>query len=109
MTRKNWFQAVGCLVILGLFGFGIWFLFLGELRSWTEHQPPPSEDWLTDDRLEDKKPPVFDPALVSHRLVEGWQVNWSAVQFKLDIQLVKPDQEPELARLYPSYVAARSA
>jgi hypothetical protein len=68
--------------------------------------PPPAEDVLTDDQLEDKKPPAFDPELVEHRPLAGWLVNSSAAVIKLDVPMTLPDSEAELSRLHPSYAQA---
>ncbi len=60
---------------------------------------------LVDDRIEDKTPP-FLPDLVDRRPMEGWRINSSAAVIRLDCPLIRPDVEPELAVLHPSYAAA---
>lgn len=69
---------------------------------------PPADEVLTDDKLEDKKP-VFDAALVDRRALGedgAWQLNASAAVLRMDVPLVKPDQEPKFVELHPSYAAA---
>src|SRR5439155_19923201 len=60
-------------------------------------------DPLVDDRLEEKTLPKFDPALVDRRPLRDWLVNSSAAVLRLDVPLIKSDQEPELIMLHPSY------
>jgi hypothetical protein len=105
------------------------FLFLGSARplgnpfggsqntyevEHTDYKPPQADDdnVLTDDRLEDKKPTLFDPERVDRR-PEGhrgeWLLNASAAVLRLDVPLVKPDAEPYLLTLHPSYAAAAKA
>jgi hypothetical protein len=79
-----------------------------EVTDYTPPAPEP-EDLLADDRLEDKKPPAFDLALVDRRPVghQGeWFLNTSAAVLRLDVPLIKPDREADLLTLYPSYAAA---
>jgi len=70
--------------------------------------PPPADDGLADDKLEDKKT-SFDPELVDRRPLEGWLVNQSEAVIKLDVPMVQPDYEQELLVLHPSYKAALAA
>jgi hypothetical protein len=70
--------------------------------------PPPKDDGLADDRLEDKKT-AFDPQLVDRRPLEGWLVNQSEAVIKLDVPMVQPDYEGDLLVLHPSYQAALKA
>jgi hypothetical protein len=68
-----------------------------------------SQDVLTDDRLEDKIPPIFDPTRVDRRPLGekgGWLLNASAAIIRLDVPILKPDQEAHLLTLHPSYAAA---
>jgi hypothetical protein len=75
----------------------------------TDYQPPPSEnDDLVDDRIEDKHT-RFDAGLVDSRPLDGWLINQSEAVVRLDVPLVKPDEEGELLKLYPSYKAACDA
>lgn len=68
---------------------------------------PKPDDVLTDDRLEDKQP-AFDPTVVDRRPLDwqGWQLNASAAVIRLDVPMIKPDVEPKLLELFPSYAAA---
>ncbi len=68
---------------------------------------PADDEALVDDKLGDKKP-AFDAALVDRRpLGDGaWLLNASAAVLRLDVPIIKPDQEPELLQLHPSYAAA---
>jgi hypothetical protein len=80
----------------------------------TDVKPPPvpPDDLLTDDTLEDKSPPAFDPALVDRRpLGPGgeWLLDASAAVVRLDVPIVRPDVEPQLLTLHPSYAAAAAA
>jgi hypothetical protein len=80
----------------------------------TDYQTPQArpDDVLTDDQLEDKKPTPFDPERVDRR-PEGhkgeWLVNASAAVLGLDVPVIKPDAEPYLLTLHPSYAAAARA
>ena len=120
-----------CLVLLGLVlllaaGVGALVAYRGLYRSasligydvveeeHTDVKPPPADpdDVLTDDQLEDKHPPAFDPALVDRRPLgpKGeWRLNASAAVLRLDSPLIRPDFEPGLLTLYPSYAAAVAA
>jgi hypothetical protein len=74
--------------------------------------PPPADDVLPDDRMEDKHVPPFDPTLVDRRAVGGqgdWLLNASNAVIQLDVPLVRPDVEGDLLTLHPSYAAAASA
>ena len=70
--------------------------------------PPPADDGLADDKLEDKNT-SFDPELVDRRPLEGWLVNQSEAVIKLDVPMVQPDYEQDLLVLHPSYKAAMAA
>jgi len=76
----------------------------------SDHRAPPApaeEEALIDDKLSDKHPPAFDPLLVDPRPLEnGWLLNASAAVIGLDTPLIKPDLEPELLQLHPSYAKA---
>lgn len=67
---------------------------------------PPADEALADDKPGDITPPDFDPDLVDQRPWNDWLVNSSAAAVKLDVPLIKPDQEPELLTLRRSYAAA---
>jgi hypothetical protein len=76
----------------------------------TDYKAPETKDEevLVDDKLDDKKP-AFDAALVDRRpLGKGgeWLLNASAAVVRLDVPIIKPDVEPQLLILYPSYAAA---
>ncbi len=80
----------------------------------TEYHPPQANpaDVLTDDRLEDKQPLAFDPALADGRpLGRGgeWLVNASAAVVRLDVPMLLPDRDAALLRLHPSYKAAEES
>lgn len=66
-------------------------------------QPPPADDGLADDTLEEKKP-AFTAALQDRRPLEGWQVNQSAAVIRLDVPLVTAEQDLQI--LFPSYSRA---
>lgn len=75
----------------------------------TDYAEAPDRDTLlVDDRLEDKIT-KFDPALADRRPMEGWLVNDSAAVFRLDVPIVKPDQNPERLVLRRSYAEAVKA
>lgn len=78
--------------------------------EFNEYTPPksPWDDLLADDRLEDKAP-EFDPARVSPEKVEGWTINLSDAVLRLDVPILKPDQDAKLLELHPSYAAAVKA
>lgn len=71
--------------------------------------PPPAADDMVDDVLDPARVPEFDPELVHADPVEGWNVNLSRTVFQLDVPLVRPDIEPDLLVLRPSYAAAVAA
>jgi hypothetical protein len=86
----------------------------------TDYQPPAdtgengsrtaaADEALADDQLDDITPPDFDPELIDRRPWQDWLVNSSAAVIKLDVPLIKPDREPELLTLHPSYAAAVDA
>ena len=73
------------------------------------HNPPPKQEELTDDRLEDKPPLPFLPQLVDRRPLgkdDAWLVNSSAALLRLDVPIIHPDYEGALLELHPSYAAA---
>jgi hypothetical protein len=72
----------------------------------TDYAAPKDDDiLLVDDRLEDKKT-TFDPALVDRRPIKSWSLNASEAVIRLDVPIVKPDQNPERLVLHPSYASA---
>ncbi len=75
----------------------------------TDYSTPKDDDTLlVDDRLDDKKT-TFDPALVDSRPLHGWSLNASDAVIRLDVPIIRPDDEPELLVLHPSYSAAVKA
>jgi hypothetical protein len=106
-------RSIPCvvLVVLGLAALGsvAYFFFTKDTYEVerTDYQPPTHDplDVLTDDRLEDKTPPPFDPTLTDRRELNGWLVNSSAAILQLDVPMIKRDQEPNLLVLRPSYAA----
>src|SRR5262249_15908190 len=55
---------------------------------------------------------TYDPALADRRPLGAkgeWLINNSAAVFRLDVPMIKPDVEPHLLTLYPSYAAAIKA
>jgi hypothetical protein len=76
----------------------------------TDYAPPQpsSPELLADDRLEDKKT-AFDPTLVDRREHQGWLINKSEALTRLDVPLIKPDQDAKLLVLHPSYALAIQA
>lgn len=76
----------------------------------TEYTAPrsPWDDLLADDRLEEKQP-AFDPLRVHPRKVEGWTLNLSDAVLRLDVPVLKPDQDAKLLVLHPSYAEALKA
>jgi hypothetical protein len=122
MSKLTSVTVLGAVV--AFVGVALWAGFgnlrFGEETEEIEHTDykmpdPPAEEFLADDRLEDKKPPAFDPALVDPRplAVTGewsWgQLNASAAVVRLDVPPIRPDQEPELLVLHPSYAAVKDA
>jgi hypothetical protein len=107
-------------LIAGVIGVGIGLAGVGLYSLWwhanhyvtenTEYNDPPDASGLTlvDDLLKDKNP-VFDPDLVDSRPLGDWELNASAAVIRLDCPVVKPDQDPDLLVLRPSYDAARKA
>ena len=67
--------------------------------------PKDDDTLLVDDRLEDKKT-TFDPTLVDRRPIKAWSLNASEAVIRLDVPIVKPDQNPERLVLHPSYASA---
>lgn len=72
------------------------------------NEPPPADDGLVDDKLDDKQT-TFEPDLVDRRPLEGWRINQSEAVIRLDVPLVQPDYEANLLVLHPSYRAAVQA
>ena len=98
------------LVAVGALAYWLVTRTFYETVEITDVRPPaPTDhDLLTDDSLDDKQP-KFDPALVDRRPLGEWLVNQSAAVIKLDILMVRPDLEPGLLTLYPSYADAVKA
>ena len=69
------------------------------------HAPAEPGDGLVDDRLADPGP-TFDAGLASPRRAGSWLVNLSAAVVKLDVPMIRPDSEPSLNTLHPSYASA---
>jgi hypothetical protein len=76
----------------------------------TDYRPAksPLDELLTDDDLADKNP-AFDPDRVHPSPIDGWLVNLSDAVLRLDVPMVKPDQDAHLLQLYPSYREAIEA
>jgi hypothetical protein len=79
-----------------------------EIEHTDYNPPPPADDGLADDRIEDKQT-SFDPNLVDRRPLEGWLVNQSEAVIRLDVPLVRGDSQPHLLQLHPSFQAAQAA
>jgi hypothetical protein len=73
------------------------------------HAPAAAPDEVLPDDTLESKAPRFDPALVDRRPLEGWQLNLSDSVLRLDVPLVRPDVEPGLLMLSPSYAATMAA
>ena len=72
----------------------------------TDYARPKDDDTLlVDDRPEDKTT-TFDPSLADRRPLGGWSLNASEAVIRLDVPMVKPDQDPEQLALHPSYASA---
>jgi len=67
-----------------------------------------TDDGLSDDRLEDRKP-RFDAGLIDRRPLAEWQINASAAVLRLDVPKPQPREERDLLILHPSYAAAIQA
>jgi hypothetical protein len=109
------------LILLGVAGFIYWFVYYDNpTPPWpfretytvehTDYSPPKpdGDDVLTDDKLDDKNP-AFSPDLADPRPMgpeSEWLINNSAAVFRLDVPIIKPDAEPYLLKLHPSYKAA---
>jgi hypothetical protein len=120
MSLRAWLVVIVLLLLVaagvlayGVFvaGWGIPYVNTYEVEKTDYNKPPDNEDLLVDDRLEDKNP-AFDPAVVDRRPLGekgGWLLNASAAVLRLDVPLIKPDHEPHLLTLHPSYAAAVAA
>lgn len=107
--------AAGILLLIYL-GIGVSLRSVDERKYYeverTEHNAPPETSLavlLGDDKVADKKPPVFDPSLIDRRPLDEWQFNASAAMIHLDVPMTLPDLEPALMTLYPSYADAMQA
>lgn len=109
MINRNWSISIVLVAIAaGLLVIGArWWNQQFETIERTEyHTPEPaSDEELTDDRLEDKRP-EFDSSIVERRPIGPWMINSSAAVIQLDVPMVRPDVEPELMELHSSYAAA---
>src|SRR5262249_21368364 len=65
----------------------------------------PWDKLLSDDRLEDKKT-RFDESIVHPNKIDGYLLNLSNAVIRLDVPIIKPDQDKELLVLHASYAAA---
>jgi hypothetical protein len=105
-------MAACTLVALTLFGCGTGIPGVDPNVVVIEHTdynpPPPADDGLVDDRIEDKQT-AFDPNLVDRRPLDGWLVNQSEAVIRLDVPLVRGDAQPHLLQLHSSYQAAIEA
>jgi len=110
MYQRAIFYVIPVIVLAGILGWGIYQWVDRDSVEYiekTEYSPPrpPAEEFLMDDRLENKNP-AFEPGLVDRRPLGEWQINQSAAVIKLDVTAIKPDQEADLLQLHPSYKAA---
>jgi hypothetical protein len=71
-------------------------------------EPDPADD-LADDRLQDRTPPPFDPAVVDSRPLGGSRLNASAAVLRLDVLPRNPQERPGAETLYASYAQAAAA
>lgn len=110
MRRVEIVAAAFVVLALGLFGCGIPGIDPSvEVITVTDvNPPPPEDDGLADDKLEDKQT-TFDPELVDRRPLDGWLVNQSEAVIKLDVPLVRPDEDADLLVLRSSYADAIKA
>lgn len=69
----------------------------------TDYTNPPLRLSLSDDVLDPDRVPEFDPTLIHPDPVGDWELNLSQTVFRLDTPVLKPDQEPELLKLRPTY------
>ena len=100
------FIAASLVLAIGHFGCGSGDYITVTV---TDVNPPPAEDdGLADDKLEDKQT-SFDPELVDRRPLEDWLVNQSEAVIKLDVPLVRGDEEADLLTLRPTYADAMKA
>lgn len=69
----------------------------------TDYQAPTpsSDEVLADDKFESA--PEFDPARIDSRPAEEWTVNLSGAVTTLDVEMLKPDHEANLLKVYPNY------
>ncbi len=76
----------------------------------TDYRPEASAlDQLMQDDTLASKPEAFDPELVHRIEVDGWRVNLSGAVIRLDVPMVRPDEDARLLTLHPSYQAAYRA
>jgi len=98
-------SGLAAVIIIG--GYLLWD---SQTDVVTEYHTPAAtdNDFLADDNLVDKQT-HFNLTVVDSRPLDGWLINKSDAVVKLDIPMVKPDREPELLKLYPSYQEAVNA
>lgn len=97
------------LALVGVAGALVYFTYFEtEVHAEYTPPPPPPDDILIDDRLEDRQP-KFDPDVVDRRPEGEWRINASAAVIRLDVPMIRPDQEPDLLNLHASYAAAVKA
>jgi len=70
---------------------------------------PKADDPLVDDVFDATKVPEFDPQRIDSRLADGWSVNLSATETKLELDLLYPGIDAQLLKLRPSYLEALRA
>jgi hypothetical protein len=109
MKSQTYFLVAGGLAGLAAIAVTAWNLveerrYVTTVRTEYHNPKPADDDFLKDDRLEDK-PAKFDAALVDRRPLGAWLVNQSAAVIRLDCPAIKPDREAALLKLYPSYAA----
>ncbi len=73
----------------------------------TDYTPPesPWDKLLSDDKIEDKQT-AFDETVVYPITIDGYRLNLSNAVIRLDVPMLKPDQDAMLLQLHPSYQAA---
>lgn len=108
MAIRDWWWITAlalCAAVLG--GCGASDTYEIEVTDYQRPADPNGEaqadETLADDKLDDITPPGFDSDLVDSRPWNGWLVNSSAAVVTLDVPLIKPDKQPELLTLHPSY------
>lgn len=91
-------------------GFAFFKSCIRIVKRTVVHNPEPGEreKRLKDDVLDEALAPAFKPELVSDHTLKTlsgdmWEINNSAAVFRMDILPIRPDLEPLMQKLYPSY------